>query len=135
MANNVINLQNEFNEKAEKIGQEQKENFISNLTGVSENINAILGGENAEDILGNLMALNDNDFNLISEIMLDQIERSLKDPTVPLQIAQIMNANGQKVEEVIAGLKAFIFGVDKMEEFKDLPQRKRDFIKRRGWSF
>lgn len=130
MANNVINLQNEFNEKAEKIGQEQKENFISNLTGVSENINAILSGENAEDILGNLMALNDNDFNLISEIMLDQIERSLKDPTVPLQIAQIMNANGQKVEEVIAGLKAFIFGVDKMEEFKDLPQRKRDFIKR-----
>jgi hypothetical protein len=29
-----------------------------------------------------------------------------------------MNASGQKVEETITGLKAFVFGVDSMPEFE-----------------
>lgn len=130
MADNVIKMEEEFAKKANEIYEDNNQALKNNLTGATDMIGKILGGQDAESILSNLMTLNDSDFALISELMLDQLERSLKDPTATLQIAQVMNANGQKVEEVIMGLKAFIFNVDKMEEFKEYSQRKRDFVKR-----
>jgi hypothetical protein len=87
MADNVIKMEEEFAKKANGIYEDNNQALKNNLTGATDMIGKILGGQDAESILSNLMILNDSDFALISELMLDQLERSLKDPTAALQIA------------------------------------------------
>jgi hypothetical protein len=80
MADNIVKMEQEFAEKASDINEKQNKEFSGNFTNISEGLNSIIAGENGEEMFGKIMQLEDGDFNIISELILDQTEKSLKEP-------------------------------------------------------
>lgn len=106
--NNIVKLEKEFTEKAEAF-QNVQQNMIqerfSKMLGDIEKFNP-----DSEEFspLGALLNMNDDDFPMFSEIFLQEYEKALKSSNDGFTMAQALNAQGVKVEDLAGGFQEII---------------------------
>ena len=106
--NNIVKLEKEFNEKAEafqNVQQNMVQERFSKMLGDIEKFNP-----DSEEFspLGALLNMNDNDFPMFSEIFLQEYEKALKSSNDGFTMAQALNAQGVKVEDLAGGFQEII---------------------------
>lgn len=87
-------------------------------------INPMFGGF---EELGTMLALPDDQFNLLSNYFLDELERAMNSSNEKLMLINLMTANGLTTEQLGQAYGAMINEID--EVLKDIPEIKRDFLK------
>ena len=88
---------------------------------------AIPDFKGTEDIAA-LLALPDEQFNIIAPIILMELEKSSNNLNDRLILVQGLNASGVKVEELVGAFEELTVIID--EKLTDIPRNKRDFLKR-----
>lgn len=108
----------------EKEHKEEK-SFFEDLFNSLGEINPELG--DFEEIVG-LLSLPDEQFNVISEIFLDEMQKALNSNNEKLQLLQGLATMGGDSEELTAVYNQIIEQID--EQLADISQPKKDFLKR-----
>jgi dUTP pyrophosphatase len=127
---NVINLQDARNAAQNMVAplnkeKEERKSMFEELMKEVENINPELGGF---EELGALLALPDEEFNLIAPIFLDELQKSMNNVDDKLLLVQAMNLNGTKLEDLQTNFEVLCNELD--TQFKDvLSTSKVDFLK------
>lgn len=85
-----------------------------------------LNDENLSSILG-LLGMEDDQFELLAPIVLQDYEKSLNNPNTKLSLAQSLNASGLTVEEISPMFTGITEAID--EALGELSSKKRDFLK------
>lgn len=118
----------DLNEKTDQ-NQEQNENETPNVLEASFKAlsDAIPDFKGTEDIAA-LLALPDDQFNIIAPIILMELEKSSNNLNDRLILVQGLNASGVKVEELVGAFEELTTIID--EKLTDIPRNKRDFLKR-----
>lgn len=123
---NVINLTKEFEKKAE---EQQKEQLSLLNKRFGETI-ALFDNLNPEETLAPIIALlqiPEKEFNMFSEIFLDELNKAFINGGNALVMCQAMNMSGTSLEELQEGFQVLSM---KLEEEFNLSQSKKDFLKR-----
>lgn len=110
------------------IPMEEKEHTTSFFEELFDNLGDIdssLG--NFEEII-TLLSLPDEQFNVISELFLDELQKALNSNTGKLQLLQGLSGVGNDVDDLIAAYEAVIEQIE--IQLKDVSQPKKDFLKR-----
>ena len=130
----VVGIKNaeEAKAAATNIAEQAKELKKKQIFEIQEALNAIEqanpSGENFGDI-ASLLALPEEHFAVLAPVFLDQLERDFKDVNTQLELVQVMNIKGIKVEDVRAEYARICEEIDKqLGEVFSHP--KRDFLKR-----
>lgn len=129
--NKIVNL-NDARQAAQNMtasaqtqAQERKSIF-ENLMKEVENINPELGGF---EELAALLALPEEEFSIISNIFLDELQKSMNNVDDKLLLVQAMNIEGTKLEDLQQSYLTLSEQID--TQFKDtISAPKRDFLKR-----
>lgn len=100
---------------------------IKVLPEVEEILESLPKGLGFEEF-GALFSLSDKDFEIISPIVLFELEKSLNNRDEKLQLAQAINIMGYKIEDFAQSLDILAEELEK--SFKDYSPEKRDFFKR-----
>lgn len=79
--------------------------------------------------IASLLALPEDQFNLLSEHFLFEIEKELNDPNQELFLVQSLNSTGSKAEDLISSYNGLIEEIDK-QMVELLSAQKRTFLKR-----
>ncbi len=85
-------------------------------------------GENFSDIAG-MLALPDEHFEILAPIFLSQMERDFRDANTQMELVQMMNIRGVKVEDIRAEYAAICLQIDE-QLGGAMSFAKRDFLKR-----
>lgn len=101
-------------------------NIFEELSKKFEEINPELGGF---DEIGMLLALPDEQFNVLAPIFIAELEKSLNNVSDKLILAQAFNASGVKIEEVRDNFVQLTNEIDG-QLGETLTPVKRDFLKR-----
>ena len=120
--NKVINI-NDHIEKEESVDETVFDN-IMNIFSEIEN-DDIFGIEE----IGALLALPDEQFNILSEIFLQELEKSINNPTDKILLQEAMRQSGKTVEEFAKLQEEVIKEIDEKLS-NTLPKNKLDFLKR-----
>lgn len=104
----------------------ERKSVFEKLMKEVENVNPALGGM---EELGMLLSLEDEHFNMIAPVFLDQLAKTMNNVDDKMLLIQAMNANGTKLEELRDGYTTLNEQID--SQFADiLSTPKRDFLKR-----
>lgn len=94
-----------------------------------------LMGSNQEDFdglqtLGAILNMSEENFNLIKQIFLDNIEATFNEPDTKIALAQMMNNNGLTIEDLENNVDSLIEAVNELAaEGVELSDNKKDFLK------
>lgn len=110
----------------EEVEEEVNGNLFEELSKKFEEINPELGGF---DEIGMLLALPDEQFNVLAPIFIAELEKSLNNISDKLILAQAFNASGVKIEEVRDNFVQLTNEIDG-QLGETLTPVKRDFLKR-----
>ena len=99
---------------------EQNNNNLDILS--SEELEVIPGFKE----LAIVLSMNEENFKAISEIILQEMERELNKPEIRLQVIQELTVGASK-EQI---LQIYKEAIEVTDNYKDLSQQKRDFLKR-----
>ena len=133
-----------FNELAEIKNQAAADNVNTAVDKVLDQLERLVDqGQEITDAetFAALFALPDEDFNIISEFILENIEKLLHGADNSFQLVQAMNLNGLSVEDLRNGFNAFAFEIEKNQaqvekEFGfTLTPEKKSFLTRFGSLF
>ena len=105
--------------------KEQTDSFFEELFDTMAEIDPNLS--DFEEIVA-LLSLPDEQFNVISELFLDELQKALNSNSGKLQLLQGMSGVGNDVDDLIAAYEAVIQQIEL--QLKDVSQPKRDFLKR-----
>lgn len=103
--------------------QRSPEEVLGQLLNISEE-----GMEDASALFTQIIAIPDEDFTKIAPVLADAYNRSLKDSNSLIMIAQAMNLNGTKLEDIGEMLETLSNEIDNFDE-SQLSQVKKDFFK------
>lgn len=105
--------------------KERTTSFFEELFDELGDIDSSLG--DFEEIV-TLLSLPDEQFNVISELFLDELQKALNSNTGKLQLLQGLSGAGNKVDDLIEAYEAVIEQIE--VQLKDVSQPKKDFLKR-----
>ena len=123
---------NEAKEAAAAMGnkiqniKKEDTSIFENLLNQVQEVNPNLGGI---EELGMLLSLDDEEFQLISPIFLNELEKAFNNVDEKINLAQAMNVTGAKVEDLLEAYQKLIQSID-TEFAQTLSAPKRDFLKR-----
>lgn len=124
----IINF-NEAQKAAENFGkniQDKQVSVFESILSQASEVNPELGGI---EELGALLALSDEDFQIVAPIFLVELEKAFNNVNDKLSLAYAMNLNGTKLEDIKDAYEKLILAID--NEFAEtLSAPKRDFLKR-----
>ena len=120
--NKVINI-NDHIEKEESVDETVFDNIMNIFSEIENDDN--FGIEE----IGALLALPDEQFNILSEIFLQELEKSINNPTDKILLQEAMRQSGKTVEEFAKLQEEVIKEIDKKLS-NTLPKNKLDFLKR-----
>lgn len=100
------------------------ENIIEEI---KENLELL--GNNAEDGVFALLALDDEKFEAIAGIFLLELEKSLSEPQTKMAIAQVSNVSNIKFEDFSKEIKESIDALDSEELREEMSENKINFLK------
>lgn len=100
------------------------ENIIEEI---KENLELL--GNNAEDSIFALLALDDEKFEAIAGIFLLELEKSLSEPQTKMAIAQASNVSNIKFEDFSKEIKESIDALDSEELREEISENKINFLK------
>lgn len=103
---------------------EQKNNLMDLIMEEVAKINPMFGGF---EELAAMLALPDDQFNLLSSYFLDELERAMNGSNERLMLINLMTANGLNTNELATAYSSMIDEIDKA--LADIPEKKRDFLK------
>ena len=103
----------------------EREDLDGLLANLKETVDADEQTSDFIDVLVKLLALPDEQFEVLSPQLLQSYQQSLNNPNDRLALIQSLNANGATAEDVQANFMELIDEVDKME----ISRIKRDFLK------
>lgn len=83
--------------------------------------------EDAMTVFGSMLALPDEQFALVSPIILTDYEKSLNNITDKLTLAQFLNVSGYTIEDMIESYDEICKTID--NQMVDISREKRDFLK------
>lgn len=130
MADNVIKMEENFNKRVEEIKQDQTELLKETVGNPMEQLNKVIQEEDSLKIIAQLLTLPDKEFSVVSEIMLNQLERSLTKGGMNILLAQTLNAQGTKIEDLVFSMDQFYDNIDRNPELAGLSSMKKSFLKR-----
>lgn len=87
-------------------------------------------GENGEEVFGALLSMEDEQFNILAPIFLDEIAKAYTDPSTQLLLVNIMNTQGVKYEDMVESYNTIIESLDNEIDDTILSKPKKDFLKR-----
>ena len=120
--NKVINI-NDHIKKEESVDETVFDNIMNIFSEIENDDN--FGIEE----IGALLALPDEQFNILSEIFLQELEKSINNPTDKILLQEAMRQSGKTVEEFAKLQKEVIKEIDEKLS-NTLPKNKLDFLKR-----
>ena len=81
-------------------------------------------------IIGAILAMPDDKFELVKGTLFESIETSLNSPDAQIALAQMMNVNGVRLEDFTDNLDDLIQAVDEVAaDGVELSESKKDFLK------
>jgi len=81
-------------------------------------------------VLGSLLSLSDESFNVIKPALMGSIEQAFNDPEAHIALVQMMNEKGVKVEDFSKSFDSLIEAIDQLiPEGIELTETKKDFLK------
>lgn len=124
----IISMENSNQEKVPFTQEEAKQilnNLLSNEEGLLFNKD-----EGAQDLaaLGQILSLPDKEFNILSELVIEELQKTLNDPTERLTLSQALAATGGKVEDLTDEYEAILNSLDEISD--EFEPAKIGFIKR-----
>ena len=105
--------------------EKQEKSFFEDLFNSLEQIDPELGDFNE---IAALLSLPDEQFSIISEIFLDEMQKALNSNTEKLQLLTNMMSRGTDSEELIKAYEQVIEEID--VQMENVSEKKRDFLKR-----
>lgn len=109
--------------------EELKVNIINDIFGT---LDGVFDKDDIDgiEILGSLLALPDEKFDVIKPALLSSIEQSFNDPEAHLALAQMMNYKGVKIEDLTSNFDNLIQAIDELTpKDVELTETKKDFLK------
>lgn len=113
---------------ARVIPMEEKEHTTSFFEELFDNLGEIDSSLGDFEEIVTLLSLPDEQFNVISELFLDELQKALNSNTGKLQLLQGLSGVGNDVDDLIAAYEAVIEQIE--VQLKDVSQPKKDFLKR-----
>lgn len=110
------------------IPMEEKEHTNSFFEELFDNLGEIDSSLGDFEEIVTLLSLPDEQFNVISELFLDELQKALNSNTGKLQLLQGLSGVGNDVDDLIAAYEAVIEQIE--VQLKDVSQPKKDFLKR-----
>lgn len=116
-------------ESEETITREQAKQILDNILTTEEGtLDPALGTFGDMDSILTILSLPDNEFRVMSEIVIQEMEKACNNPNDRLILIQNLTAAGVKAEDLIEEYQKVI---DQLEEIKDsFPLNKIGFLKR-----
>lgn len=116
-------------ESEETISREQAKQILDNILTTEEGtLDPALGTFGDMDSILTILSLPDNEFRVMSEIVIQEMEKACNNPNDRLILIQNLTAAGVKAEDLIEEYQKVI---DQLEEIKDgFPLNKIGFLKR-----
>lgn len=102
---------------------------VPNFKEIEEALSNLQDNEKSVAVIASCLALPENEFAFVSEVILNELEKSMNDPDSRYKLVQALNANGMKAEDLIEVYQQIFEIVDKETENQLSPQ-KRSFIKK-----
>lgn len=88
------------------------------------------GDEDGLEILGAILAMPDEQFEVIKPSLYDSIESTFNAPDAKIAFAQMMNTNGLRIEDFTTNMNDIVAAVDDLvAEGVEITQTKKDFLK------
>lgn len=110
------------------IPMEEKEHTTSFFEELFDNLGDIDSNLGDFEEIVTLLSLPDEQFNVISELFLDELQKALNSNTGKLQLLQGLSGVGNDVDDLIAAYEGVIEQIE--VQLKDVSQPKKDFLKR-----
>lgn len=123
---NIIKLQNQFDEKAKRIEERNKSVIGGRFNEIMEMLDST-GNEEGLAPIAAILAMPDKDLTMFSEIFLGELEKGMKSSNEALLMAQALNMSGGNIDDLNASFQELLVEIDKAEEFSSV---KKDFLKR-----
>lgn len=117
--NKIIDFNEEKNKKILN-GGELMDTILEEIS----KINPVFGGF---EELGAILSLPDDQFNLLANYFLDELERALNSSNERLMLINLMAANGLNTVDLETAYESMINEIDKA--LNDIPEAKRNFLK------
>lgn len=81
-------------------------------------------------IIGAILAMPDEHFELVKSTLFDSIGNAFNDPEAQIAFAQMMNVNGLKIEDFTDNIDALVQAIDEIAaDGVELSESKKDFLK------
>ena len=109
----------------EEKGHKEEKSFFEDLFNSLGEINPELG--DFEEI-ATLLSLPDEQFNVISELFLDEMQKALNSNTEKLQLLQSFAISGNNSDDLVEAYEQVVKQID--AQLDNISQSKRDFLKR-----
>ena len=110
------------------VPMEEKEHTTSFFEELFDNLGDIDSNLGDFEEIVTLLSLPDEQFNIISELFLDELQKALNSNTGKLQLLQGVSGVGNDVDDLIEAYEAVIEQIE--VQLKDVSQPKKDFLKR-----
>lgn len=112
-----------------EIPQQNNEEAESNVVDIMNQLfNMTNSEEDVTQMFTMLLALPDDEFKTISPVILDSYRNSINNPNDLMVIAQAMNLNGAKLEDMSVMIDSIMEQIDTMPD-DQMSQPKKDFFK------
>lgn len=123
---NIVDLQNQFNEKTKKMEERNKQIIGGRFADIMNMIDTS-GDEDGTGSIAAILALPEKEFQMFSEIFLGELEKSMKNSNEALFMAQALNMSGGNIDDLNAAFQELLVEIDKT---KDFSESKKDFLRR-----
>ena len=123
---NIINMQNHFDEKAKMMEDRNKQVIGNRFTEIMNMIDST-GSEEGIAPIAAILSMPDKDLTMFSEIFLGELERAMKNSNEALLMAQALNMSGGNIDDLNSAFQELLVEIEKSDELSDT---KKDFLKR-----
>lgn len=123
---NIIKLQNQFDEKAKKMEERNKSVIGGRFNEIMEMLDST-GNEEGLAPIAAILAMPDKDLTMFSEIFLGELEKGMKSSNEALLMAQALNMSGGNIDDLNTAFQELLVEINKAEELSNV---KKDFLKR-----
>ena len=123
---NIINMQNHFDEKAKMMEDRNKQVIGNRFTEIMNMIDST-GSEEGIAPIAAILSMPDKDLTMFSEIFLGELERAMRNSNEALLMAQALNMSGGNIDDLNSAFQELLVEIEKSDELSDT---KKDFLKR-----
>ena len=124
---NIINMQNQFDEKAAKMENRNKEIIGERFGNIMNLLDTAKMDEEGLSTIAAVLAMPEKEFAMFSEVFLGELEKAMSNSNEALLMAQALNMSGGNIDDLNASFQELLVEIDKVEEFSE---NKKDFLRR-----